>query len=246
MLKLPHVTLVLIETREHDLALMALEDCERRAEFGDVLVFTDLPTQFIRGDRRVEAVDDWPDKLGWSKQFWSLGPYLRTSHVLGIQWDSWIVDPEMWRDEYLDYDYIGSPWWYEDGMNVGNGGFSLRSTALLRYVHKNRDRFPCVVHSDDDLYCRKYRPALEAAGFQWAPEPLAKDFAFECVPPKGATFGFHATFNFDYGCRDDESRLLQRAELMARSDYVKGKSWDKFLEKCPRAREVLKEETQSG
>ena len=24
--------------------------------------------------------------------------------------DGFIVHPEMWRDEFLDYDYIGSPW----------------------------------------------------------------------------------------------------------------------------------------
>jgi hypothetical protein len=32
MLKLPDATLVLIETREHALAKLALEDCEARAE----------------------------------------------------------------------------------------------------------------------------------------------------------------------------------------------------------------------
>lgn len=246
MLRLPDVTLLLIETREHDLARLALEDCEQRAEFGDVLVFTDRPSQFMRADRRVIAVPDWPDKVGWSRCFWhDVALHLRTSHVLGIQWDSWIVDPKMWRDEFFEYDYIGSPWpFHKDGMTVGNGGFSLRSTKLLRFIYKHRDRFPCITDADDDLYCRRYRPALQDAGFIWAPEQLAYDFAFECgrPDPTARHFGFHAIFNFDYGCEGDEERLLERAKIMARSDYVtKRATWDGFTQKHPQIIHRLKE-----
>ena len=239
MLKLPDVTLVLIETREHDLAKLALEDCEAKAQFGDVLVFTDRVSQFQRADRRVIAVPDWPEKEGWSRCFWYDVPlHVRTSHVLGIQWDSWVVDPEIWHDEYMKYDYIGAPWWYNDGMNVGNGGFSLRSTKLCRFVRKHRDQFPCINALDDDLYCRKYRPSLEAQGFVWAPQQLAQDFAFECVRPdvNARHFGFHAAFNFDYGC-GDEARFMERVQLMLRSDYIckrnEGKNWTNFTMKFP-------------
>ena len=242
MLKLHDVTLVMIETREHDLAQLAIEDCERNAEFGDVLIFTDRPAQFLSANRRVFPVPDWSDKLGWSQCFWYEVPlHVRTSHILGIQWDSWIVDQEMWRDEYLKYDFIGAPWWYKDGFNVGNGGFSIRSTKFARFVRKHRDRFPCTTAVDDDLYCRQYRPLLQDAGFNWAPEPLARNFAFECVRPDPSwrTFGFHGSFNFDYGCNGDEERLMERASLMARSDYIKGGHfWRGFVEKFPRAAQL--------
>jgi hypothetical protein len=245
MLNLPDVTLVCIETREHDLAQLAIEDCERQAEFGDVLVFTDRPSQFMQADRRVITVPDWPDKIGWSRHFWTgIAPHMRTSHALCIQWDSWIVDPTMWRDEYLDFDYIGAPWWYKDGMNVGNGGFCLRSTKLMRFVHKHRAELPCVTSSDDDLYCRKYRPTLEAAGFVWANEKLAYNFAFECVRPDVTAkhFGFHAAFNFDYGCESNDERLLERAKMMARSDYISNHQWTAFKTKCPQIAQRAKEE----
>lgn len=241
MLKLPDVTLVLIETREHDLAQLALEDCERQVEFGEVLVFTDRPSQFLQANRRVITVEDWPTKLGWSRCFWFEVPlHLRTSHALGIQWDSWVVAPQMWKGDYLRYDYVGAPWWYKDGMNVGNGGFCLRSTRLLRYIRKHRAQFPCLNALDDDLYCRGYRPKLQAAGFEWAPEPLAQDFSFECVRPNSAAlhFGFHAAYNFDYGCGGDEARLEERGKLMARSDYITKSNpyiWDGFVKKVPKA-----------
>jgi hypothetical protein len=252
MLQLPDVTLCCIETREHDLAYLALQDCERLAKFGDVLVFTDRVGQFERADRRVVPVSDWRAKVGWSRCFWyDAAPLLRTSHALGIQWDSWVVDPGMWRDDYLHYDYVGAPWWYQDGLNVGNGGFCLRSTKLLRFIRKNRAQFPCITDLDDDLYCRKYRPTLEAAGFEWAPQALAQDFAFECVrpDPNARHFGFHAAYNFDYGCSGDEARLLERARLMVRSDYIMHRNkyiWEGFAKKCPHIVEQVTKEVASG
>src|SRR5262245_35818221 len=221
-LRLPDVTLVLIETREHDLAQLALEDCEKAAEFGDVLIFTDRVAQFQRADRRVIPVDDWPNKMGWSRCFWNdVALHVKTTHALCIQSDSWIVAPDMWRDEFMDYDYIGAPWWYKDGMNVGNGGFCLRSTALMRFIRKHRDQFPTITDLDDDLFCRHYRPTLQNAGFVWAPENVALDFSFETTRPDPAArhFGFHAAYNFDYGCGSEE-RLHERAALMARSSYM--------------------------
>jgi len=249
MLKLPDVTLVLIETREHDLAQLAIEDCERHVEFGDVLVFTDRPAQFMRADRRVLHVPDWPNKLGWSRHFWQdVAPHMRTSHALCIQWDSWVVAPDMWRDEFLEYDFIGAPWWYRDGLNVGNGGFCLRSTRLMRFLRKHRAQFPCITDLDDDLLCRKYRPTLQSAGFEWAPEGLALDFSFECVRPDPSArhFGFHAAYNFDYGCEHDDERLLRRAELLAHSHYATQSNpyiWKGFAKKVPHIAERLEVQT---
>ncbi len=212
----------MIETREHDLARLAVEDCLRHVKFAEVLIFTAKPEIFC-DQGRIEIVPDWPDKIGWSRFNWyGAAPYVKTSHALGIQWDSWVVDPEMWRDEFMQYDYVGAPWWYKDGMNVGNGGFCLRSTKLMRYLRKHRDRFPCVTALDDDLLCRKYRPALQDAGFEWAPENVAIDFAVECVRPKPDSrhFGFHSVTNFDFGCGGDRARLLERAQLMKKSRYI--------------------------
>ena len=239
MLKLPDVTLVLIETRMHEMALEALAECERRVAFGDVLVFTDRPAMFIRADRRVNAVPDWPSKLGWSRWFWSgVSPFMTTSHALGIQWDSWVVDTTQWTDEYLRYDYVGAPWWYKDGMNVGNGGFCLRSAALMRYLRANLADYPCTVDLDDDLLCRKYRPRLESAGFRWAPEDLAGRFAFETLrpAPDSKHFGFHAAYNFDFGCEGDSEKLLAKARHLAKSQYATGSNryiWEGFAKKCP-------------
>lgn len=237
-LELPDVTLVSIETRQHELMRLAIEDSVSKTKFGDVLTLTDKP-ELYEDISRVVEVPDWPDKLGWSRCLWQeVTPHLRTSHWLSIQWDSWVFDPTMWRDDYLQYDYVGSPWWYKDFRNVGNGGFSLRSTRLHRYLRKHRDRFPCVTSIDDDLLCRKYRPELEKAGFVWAPQKIARDFSFEMMIPEPLkTYGFHGMFNWHLVCNEDQ--LMQRATIANRSDYIKGRMWDSFCRNNPKIIEKL-------
>ena len=52
--------------------------------------------------------------------------------MLLIQWDGYVVNPEAWDPAFLGCDYLGAKWyWHDDGMRVGNGGFSLRSRRLL-------------------------------------------------------------------------------------------------------------------
>lgn len=223
MLKLPDVTLVMIETRELKLAKMAIEDCLRVAEFGDVLILTNKPEEFsgLNCNPRFVLIEDWPDKVGWCRSSWfDVPPHVYTRQTLNIQWDSWIWDPAKWRDEFLEYDFIGAPWWYKDWKNVGNTGFCLKSKRLIQYIYDRRLQFPCDTSAEDDLLCRKYRPKLENAGFIWAPEKIAYDFAFECVQPAPGSrqFGFHAMFN--WGRVLDHDRLLERARLALGSKYI--------------------------
>lgn len=240
-LDLQDVTLVMVETREHALASLAIEDCLKVATFGDVLILTDKPAEFSsvaeHCNPRFYEVPDWPSKVGWSQSWWyDVPPLLRTSQTLNIQWDSWIWKPELWTDEFLKYDYIGAPWWYKDGKNVGNGGFSLVSTRLKRYLRAQRWKFPCDTPVDDDLLCRKYRPALEEVGFVWAPEKVANRFAFECCRPAPTSehFGFHALFNWSEVL--PEARFLARMRLAVTSPYItnpNGVIWKAFTSKHP-------------
>lgn len=248
MLDLKNVTLNMIETLEHELGRLAVNECVTKANFGQVLIFTDKPELFrpLECDAKFVQVPNWPTKLQWSRFCWhGVAPLVHTAQSLHIQWDSWIWDPSMWRDEFLEFDYCGAPWWYTDGRNVGNGGFALRSAALLRCLYDNRAAFPIDSTIDDDLVCRKYRLALEDQGFIFAPERVAHDFAFECSrpAPNSRHFGFHAAFNF--GQVLDHGALLHRARLMCESPYLQktGYIMKAFTERHPEIiREILDEQ----
>ncbi len=69
-LSLPDVTLVMVETREHELARLAILDCLKVAKFGDVLILTNnipaFDAQFFSdcgayamGDNQSSSDDDW-------------------------------------------------------------------------------------------------------------------------------------------------------------------------------------------
>ncbi len=128
-LQLPDITLCMMDTTCPELARLAVEDSLRGIDFGSVIIFSNTDLK-IRGTQWVE-VAPWLTHEDYNKFFWYQVPkYLNTSHAIFIQWDSWIINILCWTNEFLKYDYIGAPWWYEDNWNVGNG-CGLRSTRLM-------------------------------------------------------------------------------------------------------------------
>lgn len=128
--------------------------------------------------------------------------YIDTEFVLLVQPDSWIINGELWTDEFYNWDFLGAPWpinWEGIGTperQVGNGGFSLRSKRLLRVLADMPLR---ETHPEDVVICRDNRPALESLGIKFAPVELASRFSYECGQcPEGGSFGFHGVFHFNW------------------------------------------------
>jgi len=191
---LEHVTLCCVDCVNHELAIAALSQCVQKCRFGRALFITDR--DFALRDIDVVRIAPLQSRDAYSHFIVKeLSPFVRTSHVLLIQWDGFIVNPLSWSDEFLDWDYIGARWgWPSDGHTVGNGGFSLRSKRLLDAL---TDPHITDIAIEDDAICRTYRPYLEAThGIRFAPEPVADRFAFEATYPTGLPFGFHGLFNF--------------------------------------------------
>ena len=209
-LALPDVTAVVVDRVAHDLARLAMSDSTEQIEFGSAL--------FV-----YEYVASYDDVL-----WYEVPGALATSHALIMQYDGWVLDASLWRPEWLNYDYIGAPWpWHRD-RRVGNGGFSLRSVRLMKFLAKYRSEFPARAPEDDTL-CRVYRPALELHGFVWAPESVAQEFSFERSRPR-STFGFHGLFNFPHVL--NPVALAKRIELA--SDYVRAKpEWKEMTSLVP-------------
>ena len=204
MLELPDVTLAAVFTVEHALTLRAVDDCAGRANFGAVKLCTDreIGRVYVRAGPFADLAE--------AGRFttYEVPKHIETSHALFIHWDSWIVDPGMWRPEFLAYDYIGAPWWFSDGNNVGNSGFCLRSKRLLDFLAENEAQFPIGTPEDLTL-CRTYRKRLPQ--FRWAPQTLAHEFAFERTRGTERSFGFHGMFNWPHVLSDAE--IEERVKL---------------------------------
>jgi hypothetical protein len=173
-LQLPQVTLLGIDCVDSARLIQVAEICTRDIEFGAVKLLTDRLVK----NRDAVKIPNIPNLRAYSHfVVKKLHDYVDTDYVLLFQHDGFILNAKAWKDEFLKYDYIGAPWWYADGLNVGNGGFSLRSKKLLSLVQK--DKRIVQHHPEDHHICRTYRPYLEAHGMRFAPETLATQFSIE-------------------------------------------------------------------
>lgn len=192
---LPTVTLCAIDCINPLLALRALDLCGLQCRFGDVLFLSDSASRHrLAGCRMVEI-----PRIGSVAEYSrfvlkELGRHCHTEHILLVQWDGYIINPQSWRPDFLDYDYIGAPWgWYQDAHRIGNGGFSLRSRKLLDAL---LDGEIVDLAPEDEAIGRRYRTLLESKyGIRFAPEEIAEAFSYETISPKGRPFGFHGLFN---------------------------------------------------
>ena len=99
MLYLPQVTLCINDTRNHELARLALEDSIRDIEFGEILVISDQPFQLSK-PYRFERMPDLASGEEWGFGMVRDFPKLiRTDFVLQIQFD---LDhlTSCWQDEF--------------------------------------------------------------------------------------------------------------------------------------------------
>jgi Protein of unknown function (DUF5672) len=132
---------------------MAFEDCMKVADFGDYVILSDR--EIVSGVRHVKIPSEFGRKEAVQLVWNELPKHVETKFFLRIEWDSWIINPAMWCNEFLRYDYIGAVWPHLHGpYAVGNGGFSLRSVDLMLTLAKLELPF---MEPEDAALCRQYR-----------------------------------------------------------------------------------------
>ena len=190
MIFLPNITLILL-TNNFEGAKEAVDKSCEGIDFGAVKIIVDL---------KCNSIDEWNRKI-----IYDLPKYVDTSHALLIHQDGYVIHPELWRDEWLDLDYIGSPWplptddySYRDEwgqiVRVGNG-VSLRSKKLMDLIATR----PMVYHynnnNEDSQICCWNRQWLISQGCKFATFEQALHFGKEVELPENKgkdTFLFHS------------------------------------------------------
>lgn len=221
------VTLVAVTSVALEATVDALRASMAQARFARALLLSDRPPLGDHQGIEWRQIEPLTSREAYSCfMLRDLAEHIRTSHVLCIQWDGYVLDGAAWDAAFLEYDYIGAPWpHFTDGHNVGNGGFSLRSRRLLEVSRELPIDPPPL---EDIIIGRLYRPQLEQQDIRFAPEAVARRFAYERTEATGREFGFHGAFNLvRHVPAAHLLRLLRSLEpdLLARSERWELLGW---------------------
>lgn len=197
-LQLPQITLAAMTSVKRYETIKALQYSMRGIDFGEVVLITHRRPLFLphgitwKKTSKLSKIDDFNYKT-----VYDLVDYIDTPYMLLIHYDGFIVHPESWREDFLEYDYIGSPWplperehCYRDAYGnlsrVGNS-VSLRSRKLLEFPRQADLKWEPSkdgTYNEDIFLCCMNKHRIEAAGMKIAPLETARFFGHEHPLPE--------------------------------------------------------------
>jgi hypothetical protein len=197
MLDLSRVTLIAYTGMRIPQHIEALKHSCIGINFAEVkLISNEVPENlpdFIKyeKDEKSHSIDDWNYNI-----IYNLPKHVQTDFCILIHDNGFIVNPESWRDEFLEYDYIGAPWplpnddfSYRDinGEIIRQGNsVSLRSKKLLDIPNKLNLEWRSFhgYTNEDGFICVNYRHRYIEEGCKFADIDVAKYFSHEAMIPE--------------------------------------------------------------
>lgn len=195
MKKLLNVDLISINCVNPEQSVKALLHSSKDIEFGSIKLFAhykpdNLPDHitYIQTEKLTHQTINW---FALSV----LPEYIHNEYMLSIHDDGFVINPHLWTDEFLKYDYIGAPWPALDWCTknrVGNGGFVLKSKKFMNLEQS----IPQTTEHNDTLVTNTYHDFFKMYGCKYAPIEIAGKFSLEHDIPEveynlNNTFGFH-------------------------------------------------------
>lgn len=193
MLKLDNITLICLTNRDFEGHKRAIDESCKGIDFGAVKLIW---------DEKCTSIDVWNYKI-----IYELYKYVDTEFCLLIHADGYVINPEIWRDNWFQYDYIGAPFplprddfSYRDNkgivQRVGNS-VSLRSKRLIELAPKLNLEWKSYhgFYNEDGFITVNNRHIYEEHGMKFAPLEEAVHFSkeHEILENKDIkTFAFHS------------------------------------------------------
>lgn len=192
MIELPQVTLICLTNKDFEGHLEAIKKSCKDINFGAVKLIW---------DDKITSIYDWNYKI-----IYELHNYVQTDFALLIHADGYVINPQAWNADWLNYDFIGAPWPLPrddysyrtpdgDLIRVGNS-VSLRSRRILELPSKLQLEWKSYYGNtnEDGFLCVHNRRQLESHGVVFAPLEVAAHFSREHDIPENEgieTFAFH-------------------------------------------------------
>ena len=192
-IKLPQVTLICMTNAKLEEHQRALDKSCEGIEFGAVKLIH-------RPD--LDTIDKWNKAM-----VYDLTDYVDTDFALVIHHDGYVINPQLWNPDWLNYDYIGAPWplptdsfSFRDVngviQRVGNS-VGLRSKRLLELPKDLNMPWQSFhgFYNEDGYITVNMRHVFEKHGCKFAPLEVAVHFSKEHEIPENRyldTFMFHS------------------------------------------------------
>jgi hypothetical protein len=215
-LNLKDVTVFCIDDIAPSKAANVLDSISDGIDFAEVKLFSSSDDPRVT-DRLDKPINNLYDYSVFTIN--ELKDSINTEFAMCVQRDGYPVNVSAWTDKFLNFDYIGAPWFWvpaylrdktcPTGRCVGNGGFSIRSKKVMEAAAKYDfcGRWKALREKDttspdkdllneDVFICREIADELESEGVKFAPVELAAFFSVENMMYTGQ-FGFHGFNTFD-------------------------------------------------
>lgn len=192
-LQLPKITIICIDGVNPNVGIKALAYSCQEITFHKNIILSHIRPNYI--PNYIEFIEI--PKLTHTSYspfiLHNLYKYFDTEFCLLIHDDGFIINPDLWTDEFLQYDYIGAPWRsHYPEARVGNGGFSLRSKKLVNLCRGIR----CEGEHEDSLICVYNKVMLQQHNCKFAPLDLAMKFSLESKIPECKNYSLDTCFGF--------------------------------------------------
>jgi hypothetical protein len=172
---------------EADKVYRVLRYCAHLIKCERVVMFSAVPGITYPGIETI-PLTPYQDIADWNVFVnYEVPKHVSSDFIMSIHEDGFPICPELWDNEFLNYDYIGAPW--PDGQ-VGNGGFNIESRRMFDAKMKLQKDF-VRDHPSDNWLCKFHRQSLESDGLRFAPTPIALKFSTEYLGNEKPSFGFH-------------------------------------------------------
>lgn len=211
MLDLAHTTCVFIngDDKNTEKYFYLIKNLQNQIKFHKIIYFT--CGQFIEANN-VNVKINKLNYIEFNNFCIKVVPFfIESNFALYAQTDGYPLNPHLWLEDFLHYDYIGAPWpshvikpefndetvgGYPFG---GNGGFSLRSKRFLQLSSQLE-----YTHSlnEDEYVCKEKLKWFQENQIQFSVPSVGKKFSQESEWPNhhndlNQVFGFHNRYRVD-------------------------------------------------
>jgi len=209
--KLKNITLLSLNCVDPIQSAKALLYSSKDIEFADMILVSNKKPDNLPSNIKFFETKNSTHSDSFKFAYEELPDLINTEFYLSIHDDGFIINPHLWDDNFLNYDYIGAPWKnYGQRNRVGNGGFVLKSN---KFIQLTRNIKHLGGHDDGEL-TNTYYDYFTSNGCTYAPVEVAMRFSLEskiseCQYSLENCFGFHGRGIPTNGVHDGEYHQFQ-------------------------------------